>query len=762
MKKVILHLFGSVLCILPYLAVAQNLVEYVQPLSGTAPSTTPSSKKHGSGTELNANTIPAVTLPFGMTQWTPETQRSENKCVPPYRYNDSKISGFRASHWLSGSCTQDYGSVTITPVGSRLNLNPEAGSIPFSHKDEITAPHYYKVNLPQRKLTTEITATTRCGMLRFTSQSADSVYFTVKPNSDRNEGFVKVDRQLGLIWGYNPVHRIYQGWGEKAGFNGYFVIQFNQPLSTAGLFTNDKVTPGDSIKNQPEAGAYVGFKLKAGEHLQMRVGTSFTSFAGALLNLESEIKDWNFERLIKSNFTVWQNALSRVSVSDNNEKHKRIFYTALYHAMQQPRCFNDVNGLYPRFGSYYKNEKFSNGNYYDDFSMWDTYRAQMPLFEILKPDFVNDCVKSMILKGEQGGWLPIFPCWNSYTAAMIGDHVTAFIASAYIRGIRNYDVKKAYALMRRNAFEVPTTQEYRDGKGRRAIQSYLKYGFIPVEDSVPEAFHKKEQVSRTLEYAFDDYALAMVAAGLNLNKDKNGLLNRSKNYLNVLDGNSKMVRARKRDGSWYSPYNPKNKEFYITEGTPQQYTFYVPHDINGLAKAMGGQAVLEQQLDTLFRTGEYWHGNEPGQQTPYIYNFTASPWKTQYWVRNTMDEEYSDGPGGLSGNDDAGQVSAWYVFSAMGFYPLNPASNQYLITAPIFNSYKVQLGQNKVFEVKCHKNTSDAFYIDHVSYNGKPYNFNYLTHQTITQGGKLDIYLRSTPNKMWGTAKRYKPASLTR
>ncbi|MVN92814.1 glycoside hydrolase family 92 protein [Mucilaginibacter sp. HME9299] len=744
------------------MCVAQNLVRYVQPLSGTAPSTTPSSKKHGSGTELNANTIPAVTLPFGMTQWTPETQRSENKCVPPYRYTDSKISGFRASHWLSGSCTQDYGSVTITPVGSRLNLIPEAGYTPFSHRDEITAPHYYKVNLPERNLTTEITATTRCGMLRFTSQSADSVYFTIRPNSDRNEGFVKVDRQRGVIWGYNPVHRIYQGWGEKAGFNGYFVIQFNQPLTTTGLFTNNRVTPGDSIKNQHEAGAYIGFKLKAGEHLQMRVGTSFTSFAGALLNLESEIKDWNFERLVKSNFTVWQNALSRVSVSGNNEKHKRIFYTALYHTMQQPRCFNDVNGLYPRFGGYYKNEKLNNGNYYDDFSMWDTYRAQMPLFEILKPDFVNDCVKSMILKGEQGGWLPIFPCWNSYTAAMIGDHVTAFIASAYVRGIRNYDVKKAYALMRRNAFEVPSPQEYRDGKGRRAIQSYLNYGYIPVEDSVPEAFHKKEQVSRTLEYAFDDYALAMVAAGLGLNKDKDVLLNRSKNYLNVLDGNSKMVRAKKSDGSWHSPYNPKNKEFYITEGTPQQYTFYVPHDVNGLAKAMGGQVVLEQQLDTLFKTGEYWHGNEPGQQTPYMYNFTASPWKTQYWVKNTMDEEYSDGPGGLSGNDDAGQVSAWYVFSAMGFYPLNPAANQYLITAPVFNSCKIQLNQNRVFEVKCHKSTSDAFYIDHVTYNGKPYNFTYLTHQTITQGGKLDIYLRSTPNKLWGTAKQHKPASLTR
>src|SRR5882757_4807598 len=265
------------------------------------------------------------------------------------------------------------------------------------------------------------------------------------------------------------------------------------------------------------------------------------------------------------------------------------------------------------------------GQYYDDFSMWDIYRAQLPLMEILQPALVNRFVQSLVLKGQQGGWLPIFPCWNSYTAAMVGDHGTAFIASAYAKGIRGYDVNEAYRLMRKNAFETAGVEDYKNGMGRRALPSYLKYGYIPLEDSVPEAFHKKEQVSRTLEYAYDDYALSVMAAGLKKEDDRKILQQRALNYKNVFNTESGMVRGRYADGSWWQAFQPDRRERYITEGTPRQYTFYVPQDVPGLARLMGGSTALEKALDSLFAKNEYWHGNEPGHQIPFMYNYTAAP-----------------------------------------------------------------------------------------------------------------------------------------
>ncbi len=743
-------------------SMAQDLVSYVQPLCGTAPSTTRSATRHGSGTELNANTIPAVTVPFGMTQWTPETQRSENKCVPPYRYNDTKLTGFRASHWLSGSCTQDYGSFTIIPAGAHLELRPEKLVTTFKHQDEKSAPHYYQVQLRERNLTAELTATKRAGMLRFTATKADSVYLLIKPNSDRGEGYVRIDKQKGLIWGYNPAHRIYQGWGESTGFSGYFVIQLPKPIIKGGVFRNGVVVTADSVKNGEDVGAYIGVALKAGEKLTLRTGTSFTSLEGAFKNLSAEIKGWDLDALVKQNKSIWDTALGQIRVDGGSEQKKRIFYTAFYHTMQHPRCFNDVDGKYPRFAGNYVTEKLNKGNYYDDLSMWDIYRAQLPLFEILDPALINDLVRSVILKGQQGGWLPIFPCWNSYTAAMIGDHVTAFIASAYVRGIRDYDVQEAYRLMRQNAFNVPDSATYKAGKGRRAITSYLKYGYVPLEDPVADAFHKNEQVSRTLEYAFDDHALAVVAAGLGKTADEKILTQRSKNYQKVIDPGTGLARGRYANGTWITPYHPQQKESYITEGTPQQYTFYVPHDVKGLAKAMGGDQALERHLDTLFNAGEYWHGNEPGQQIPFLYNYTNSPWKTQLRVDQIMQDEYTDGPGGLSGNDDAGQVSAWYVFAAMGMYPVNPASDEYLLTSPSFRTCTIGLPGQKKFIVNCHGQQQGAIYIDHIVHNGRTYTKGFITHQMIRNGGTLDIYLSKTPNRKWAAAPQNRPGSLTK
>jgi len=732
----------------------------VQPLSGTAQATTPAAIKHSEGTEKNANTIPAVGLPFSMTQWTPQTRVTENKCVPPYFYKDSMLSGFRGTHWLSGSCTQDYGSFTIMPVSGKLKTTITEYSIPFSHSDEISTPAYYKIKLSAAHLTAEITGTSRCGMMQFTMHEKDSFYLLILPNSDKGKGFVKINMEQGEIWGYNPVHRIYQGWGEPAGFNGWFYIKVEKPVNNKGVFQGNEIVNGDSLSNKNNIGAYIGFHMQKGEQLRIRIGTSFSSLEGAKKNLIKEIPGWNFEKVVAGAKQAWEKALARIRIQTSNEKYKRIFYTALYHAMQHPRLFNDVNGTYPAFAGNAELKQITTGNYYDDFSMWDIYRAQLPLIEILQPSLINQFVQSLILKGQQGGWLPIFPCWNSYTAAMIGDHVTAFIASAYAKGIRNYNVKEAYRLMRKNAFETAPSNDYINGKGRRALPSYLKYGFIPMEDSVPEAFHKKEQVSRTLEYAYDDYALSVVAKDLNKSDDHKKLYQRSFNYKNVFDTTVSMMRGRNSIGEWTKSFHPDLREGYITEGTPRQYTFYVPHDIPGLGKLLGGMDKLENALDSLFDKKEYWHGNEPGHQIPFMYNFTSSPWKTQKQVRQILQDEYSDGPGGLSGNDDAGQMSAWYLFAAMGFYPLNPISGEYVLCTPIFDKLSIEFTGNRKLEIICNKKNEKAIYIKDVHWNGKAYRKNFILYEDIMKGGKLEFNLQEEPST-WGSTINSRPSGLS-
>jgi len=761
LKKIVL--FSAILTGINAVTSAQELSKYIQPFSGTAAATTPAALKHGEGFSLYANTIPAVTLPFAMTQWTPQTQITENKCVPPYYYKDDSFSGLRGSHWLSGSCTQDYGSFTVMPISGQLHTDPAVYAAKFSHDDETSSAYQYSIDLKKYNITAAVTSTLRGAIMQFTAQKADSVYLLITPNSDYKEGYVKVDAANGEVSGYNPVHRIYQGWGKKAGFNGYFVIKVERVIQRSGTFVGGAHSNAATIQDQGGAGAYLGFKLKKGEVLRIRIGTSFSSIDGARKNLEAEVPDFAFETLAAKSKSTWEKVLSSVTLKSNDEKSKRIFYTALYHSMQQPRLYNDIDGVYPAFASENKLSKLQKGDYYDDFSLWDTYRAHLPLFEILQPEVAANVANSLVIKGQEGGWLPIFPCWNSYTSEMIGDHCSSVLASAYLKGIGDFNINEAYRLMRQNAFDIPATrEEYVEGKGRRALDTYLKYGYIPVEDSVADAFHKKEQVSRTLEYAYDDYALAMVARKMGKTSDYNQLIKRAGYYSNVFDKSVGMVRGRHENGSWVSPFNKDGKEYYITEGTPRQYTFYVPQDVPGLAKLMGGKVKLERALDSIFIKNEYWHGNEPGHQTPFMYNYTAAPWKGQREVRQILATEYSDGPGGLSGNDDAGQMSAWYMFAAMGFYPLNPVSGEYLLCSPIFDEVKLNLPTGKVFEIITHKSSSDAQYITAVKMNGKVYPYNYIRYTDVIKGGKLEFYLQSAPDKKWGGASSAQPIGMVK
>ena len=726
------------------------LINYVNPITGTAPSTTLSAKLHGEGTEQFANTIPAVTLPFAMTQWTPQTNSSEQKCIAPYYYDKTSFSGIRGSHWLSGGCTQDYGSFTIMPITGKLETSLEQYQADFSHNQEISTPAYYGLTLDKYRLKVEVTATLRCAIIQFTALADDSLYILVIPNSDFNQGYVRINKKEREVIGYNPVHRIYQGKGNLAGFNGYFVVQLMDSFDKAGVFSNNEIFELDSIKNRKQVGAYIGLKVKKGSVICLKIGTSFSSIKEARNNLEAEINEKNFESVKDSAVLEWNKMLGQIVVETDNIKNKRIFYTAMYHAMQLPRLYSDHSGTYPRFAGNYQIEKLENGNYYDDFSMWDIYRAQLPLLEILKPTLINDLVKSLIIKSEQGGWLPNFPCWNSYTSAMIGDHGTAFISSAFIKGIRGYDIQAAYKVMRKNAFEIPDLSSYKDGKGRRSLTSYIKYGYYPLEDEILDAFHVKEQTSRTMEYAFDDYSLSLVAKKLGYQDDFEILKQRGNNYKNVFDKRVGFVNGRYANGRWYQNFDPDKKVSlssdkinFITEGTPRQYTFSVNQDIPSLARLLGGMKELEIELDSLFIKKQYWHGNEPGHHIPFLYNYTKAPYKTQLQVNKILTEEYSDGPGGLGGNDDAGQMSAWYIFSSMGFYPVNPVSTKYALTTPLFNKVTIYLPNGKFFKIV--NSNPQGLVIKKISVNGFNNKSYFINHKLFVKGGIIKISTIKNP-----------------
>jgi predicted alpha-1,2-mannosidase len=716
MKKFLL------LLIVPVCATAQPPIKYVDPLIGTGTAKTISAQKHGSGTEGKGQTFPAVGRPFGMTQWTPETRTTEIKCVSPYYYEDRFITGFRGSHWMSGSCTQDYGSMTIMPfVTSVPDTLKSIQSSRFNHKNEISTPAWYRVAL-DNGIVAELTGSTRSGMMRFTFPVKNQGFLQIRMNSDENEGKVWFDEENNEIRGFNPVHRIYQGNRKSAGFSGYFVIRFDKPVKMTGLLKSDQrivvATGNEKVIN-------------------LRIGSSFTSFESAILNLDSEIPGWDFEGLRKSTEDTWNKTLGKVQVGEGSEENKIKFYTALYHCYQLPRIASDVDGSYQGFAQDTLIRKAEGFDYYDDFSMWDTYRALHPLLTILEPERTLHMVKSLILKAEQGGWMPIFPAWSNYTAAMIGDHVSATIADAYLKGIRDFDYETAWKYMRRNAFDTPELTEYRDGKGRRALTSYLQYGYIPLEDSVKDAFHRFEQVSRTLEYAFDDYAIARYAEAIGKDEDSRTLMKRSENWRNVFDSKTGFVRGRYAGGKWIEPFDPYAKASFICEGTPFQYSWYVPHNMPGLVEAMGGQSKFTARLDEFFGKGHYWHGNETDHQAPYLYAMTGSPLKTQDLTLKIIAEEYGTGPGGLSGNEDAGQMSAWLVFSMMGFYPVCPASNKYVITKPSFDEIKIFLPGGRYFLISQVKKDRSGKYVKVISMNGGGHAEWFIDHSEIMKGSRF-------------------------
>ena len=708
----------------------KDRVNAVNTMDGTAYATTHSAGIYGKGSEEHGQTLPAVLVPHGMTFWTPQTRDTELKCIAPFYYPDSLFQGFRASHWIVGGCTQDYGSFTLMPEMGKLRLKPLERATPFSHAEEFSHPHYYGVWLPKENMLAEMTATSHCAMFRFIPYKDGEVHIVLNPNSDEREGFVAVDTTSNCIWGYNPVHRIYQGWGEPAGFKGWFIVKFKNKIRNYGV--------KDTV-------AYVSFDAKKGDFILAKAAMSFTSKEGAELNFRKEMPDWDFLGARLALDSIWQRRLNTIDVEDNDKNKVNEFYGALYRCSFLPHETSDVDGKHPKFGS--SGISTSASTYYDDYSMWDIYRAELPLLTIIDPKRMGEMMQSLVTKYEEGGWMPIFPCWNSYTAAMIGDHAAAALADAYVKGIK-FDINKAYEGIRKNAFIYPSMTEYKDGKGRRALKSYLKYGYIPLEDSVPEAFHNNEQVSRTLEYAYDDFCTAQLAKATGHINDYNILLQRSNNWKNIFNPKTRWIDgryARKKNGSiWLNNKDLIHRQPYITEGTVMHYSFYVPQDVEGLIKTMGGRKQFTDKLDMLFGLSHndsiikrvspvyYWHGNEPCHQIPYLYALAGQPRKTQWLINDVLNSEYNNTPGGLSGNDDAGQMSAWYIFSSLGFYPVCPGKPEYVIGNLSFD--QAHIGNLTIKRIGDKKQ-----YIKQVLWNGKPYSSPIITHEMITNGGILTI-----------------------
>jgi len=716
-----------------------------------APQTPVDSVNEYIGTANEGQTFPATGTPFAMTQWTPQTRAGNVKCVSPYYFADTRIQGFRGSHFLTGSCTQDYGSMTIMPMSGTLKLGAEERSSAFSRSQEKATPYKYSATLSDYDIDAEMTGTTRTGLMRFRFRKPGQSWILVEANSAPGEGQLGIDPHANEITVVNPVRRLYAGAGKLAGFSGFFVVQFDHPFHLGGTWAGGERHEGSSSEHGKSGppGAYVSFDLRPGETVQVRIGSSFTSLEEARRNLQSENRGWNFDKVSSDAKGQWNEMLGHVKIKADPTT-ERIFYTALYHSMLLPRVFSDVSGTYPGFAGEGKIETAKDFTYYTDFSLWDTFRAVHPLLTILDPKRELDMVKSLIAMGKQGGFLPIYPAWNSYTSEMVGDHADAVIADAYFKGIRGFDAEAAYALMKRNATELPATHElYLDGRGRRGLDSYLKYGYVPLEDHLTDAFHRDEQVSRTLEYAYDDSLVGAMAEALGHTEDAALFRHRAQNYRNVIDPETGFARGRHADGSWDSPFDPGVAQTYITEGLPFQYTFFVPQDLPGLIDLVGGRDAFIGKLDTLFAKGFYDHGNEPSHHIAYLYDNAGAAWKTQQHVREVMQKQYSDTPAGLAGNDDAGQMSAWYVMSALGFYPVTPGSSRYEIGTPLFDDATICLDSGKEFRIRAMGASAGKQYIRSATLNGVPLNRYWIAHVEILAGGELVFEMSSEPNPEW-------------
>ena len=712
----------------PQEKVEEDLIGYTNPMIGT---------------DFTGNTYPGAQVPFGMVQLSPDNGLPGWDRISGYYYPDSTIAGFSHTH-LSGTGAGDLYDISFMPVTNPYKTGAEPLGIysSFSHNDESASAGYYRVLLKDYNINVELTATERCGIQRYTFPEAESSIF-LNLKKAMNWDFT-ADSHIEIVdsctirgyrhsWGWSPKQYI------------YFQTRFSRPFDAFQLDTT-AITTKDKGRIGTAAIARFDFKTKQNEEILVTTALSGTSMEAAARNLEAEAPKDDFDFYMKQAQENWTKELAKIEVTSDDADKKTIFYTAMYHAMLAPTIYSDVDGSYfGPDGQVHQAEGWTN---YSTFSLWDTYRASHPLFTYLQPERVSDMIQCFLHFYEQNGALPLWNLYGWETDMMIGYHAVPVIVDAYLKGIGDFDPVKA--------LEACVTTANRDDY--RSIGFYKEKGYVASD-------HENWSMSKTMEYAYDDYCIARMAEAMGEKEIADEFYRRSQNYRNVFNPETSFMQPRDSKGNFIPNYDPEAYIEDICESNGWQYYWSVAHDIDGLIELTGGEARFAERLDSMFTyettdksklpifstgmIGQYAHGNEPGHHVIYLYNRVKQPWKTQQYAAQVMHTLYKNMPDGICGNEDCGQMSSWYVFSAMGFYPVDPISGQYEIGSLIFPEVKMYLANGKTFVVRAENVSDENIYIQSVTVNGQPYNKSYITHEMIMQGDTIHFVMGNKPGPVW-------------
>ncbi|MEO8236636.1 MAG: GH92 family glycosyl hydrolase [Flavobacterium sp.] len=716
------------------------------------------------GTGGHGHTYPGATVPFGMLQVSPDNGISSWDWCSGYHYSDSIVTGFSHLH-LSGTGIGDLADILFMPINKKVDLTAKATSRDFlpykskySHANEKTTPGYYQVFLEDPKINVELTSSQRTAFHKYTFAKNDKQSVVIDLGFAINwdkalKTALKIEDEY-TISGY----RFSTGWAKNQ--KVFFVAKFSKSISETTLVADKKVVEGKTAEGE-NTSLQLFFNSNDSPELLVKVALSSVSVENAKDNLDTG--DFNFQGIKSQAQSIWNTALDKIVVETPVDSLKKIFYTALYHSQLAPVTYSDKNGQFRR-----EDDKIITANNYTAYStlsLWDTFRAENPLLTLVAPDKVSDLVNSMLAYYETKKILPVWTLYANETNTMTGYHSIPVIADAYLKGIKGFDAEKAYEAMKTTMMQ-----------DERGLNFYKKYGYIPYN-------LLDESVTITLEYAYDDWCVAQMAKALGKNDDYELFLKRSKAYQYLFDPKTGFMRGKSEDGkSWNEPFDAKHSNHRehtdYTEGNAWQHSWFVPQDVENLIKLHGSNEVFASRLEQLFTEsseitgnnvsadisgliGQYAHGNEPSHHIAYMFNHANQPWRTQYWVRHILDTQYNTTPNGLSGNEDCGQMSAWYVFSSMGLYPMNPASGEYEIGSPIFEKSTINLPGKKTFVIEAENVSDKNFYIQLATLNGVAFNQTAITHQQIVKGGVLHFVMGPEPNKKWGKKQTYQVTNQT-
>ena len=708
--------------------------QYVNPFIGTG-------AVHGS---LSGNNYPGATVPFGMIQLSPDTREAPDWAqASGYDYNDQTIYGFSHTR-LSGTGASDLIDLLLLPTSEgRTSSN-------FSHTAEKAQPGYYQVMLADEGINAELTATTRTGIHRYSYPNGKEAQLIIDLDHSANKGSWNrriINSQIRIVNDHAiEGYRIITGWAKLR--KVYFYIEFSSPILSSSLRDGDRQYENTPVINGSNLHAMLRFGKLNEKPLICKVALSPVSTDNAQLNLKQEASHWDFNQYTTDADRLWEKELEKINIQ-GTDLQKTIFYTALYHTLIQPNTISDVNGEYMA-ADYTTRQLSANEIHYTTFSLWDTFRGAHPLYTLLNADRVTDFVKSMIRQYEYYGYLPVWQLWGQDNYCMIGNHSIPVIVDAILKGIPGIDIEKAYeAVYNSSVISHPNSP----------FEVWEKYGYMPENIQT-------QSVSITLEQAFDDWCVAQLAKKLGKNNDHERFMKRSAFYRNLFNPETGFFQSKNDKGEWIEPFDPykygANGGYPFTEGNAWQYFWYVPQNIPDLITLTGGNKAFTTKLDTFFTVnhqsgelndnasgfvGQYAHGNEPSHHVAYLYTCAGEPWKTQKYVAHIMNNLYNDTSSGYAGNDDCGEMSAWYIFGALGFYPVNPASGEYIIGTPMLEEATIHLPDRKTFAIKAPRKKGNEIYIRSIKLNGKKYTKNYITHQDILNGGTLEFVMSATPQK---------------